>query len=260
MLPLFEQQQQNDEETVQHQLFILFLQLFAVLTCAITILRQRLQVYSPQFMPLQWGYINSILTLWCACVILAAIHLPVVSTRHHSHPVSSSFENTTTTTTTTSMIPSHRQRNEAAQAMYIVWNLISTTFWVIETGLTCCVLEEEEEENDKDEQHETILHFLYHWICSNSTLVWIDRTMLLIASYFLIDADHMLRAWKVRHETDIQLKWEYGEIVLNLVVYAGATAWNIKRYREQQAELELQGNGSNSRWRMGPNGGWYRNL
>jgi hypothetical protein len=92
---------------------------------------------------------------------------------------------------------------------YISWNLVTTSFWVIEVGLTV-------------------------WYDPRMSS-WVHRIELVIAFYFMIDSIDMLYHWQV---PDDDIGAELLDVTICALAYAFELVVTIRAYRRRRAEQE----------------------
>jgi hypothetical protein len=92
---------------------------------------------------------------------------------------------------------------------YITWNLVTTSFWVIEVGLTV-------------------------WYDPRMSS-WVHRLELVIAFYFMIDSIDMLYHWQV---PDDDIKAELLDVTICALAYFFELIVTIRAYRKRRAERE----------------------
>lgn len=200
--------------------------------------------YAPEQKPLPWTYINAIMAMICVIVLSIGMVL-------------------------------YRKRD--FHQVYVVWNCVSCVVWVLETILSCCLVrvvnkkkkeeqestaleeknkktkEEQEsaalEEEDKKarEEHESATieeeegnQRLQRNSCCARRKAWVQRIMVLVSIYFLVDSGLMLYEWeltlhhpagKPARKMRRLIKREFREVFANLVIYAAFAGWNYRQYR-----------------------------
>lgn len=167
----------------------------------------RIQEYAPELKPFEWLLINAVLTLWCLGLVIAA---NVVDDRD----------------------------NVQAQTMYIIWNLITTIFWILECGLNCMVLMtwqtqqvcEKPLPRTKAEARQAA------YTCS----IWIERVMLILAVYFLWDSYQMMQDWNVAGLSEDTVNGEYVVVIVSFVAYAGVTYWYYTKWQQQISSGDIE--------------------
>jgi hypothetical protein len=92
---------------------------------------------------------------------------------------------------------------------YITWNLVTTSFWVIEVGLTV-------------------------WYDPRMSS-WVHRIELVIAFYFMIDSIDMLYHWQVPDE---EIGAELLDVTICALAYAFELIVTIRAYRKRRAQQE----------------------